>query len=224
MCHSIAQRRVNDGAPTDEPGRHLANAFVLATPDYHGSMSGAMKNSSITTTANSPAKLFGYLCTSHEKGLTPMSHMRSAVRHATLELALRLCIHPDEDFTPRTTQKPRLVSRLAMLGRDLSFMADDLEQFQRDLASTEQETSGQISLRMYNRGMRRLAMAESAAIGLSGWSVIHHFYFNTRQLGGRPICLSSPKYIVGQLRSLRYLFLLCTRFMRNADESAGSSL
>jgi len=120
-----------------------ANAFVLATPDYHGSMSGAMKNFLDYHHREFSGKLFGYLCTSHEKGLTPMSHMRSAVRQCYgWSLPYGLCIHPDEDFDAQGQLKnPRLVSRLAMLGRDLVVYGQMIwEQFQRDLASTEQET------------------------------------------------------------------------------------
>ncbi len=57
-----------------------ANAFLLGTPDYHGSMSGAMKNFLDYFWKEFAGKLFGYVCASHEKGLTPMDQMRTAVR------------------------------------------------------------------------------------------------------------------------------------------------
>src|SRR5208282_4839146 len=41
-----------------------ANAFVLATPDYHGSMSGAMKNFLDHGHREFSGKLFAFLCTS----------------------------------------------------------------------------------------------------------------------------------------------------------------
>ena len=57
-----------------------ADAFLLATPDYHGSMSGAMKNFLDYHWEEFAGKLFGYICASHEKGLTAMDQMRTAVR------------------------------------------------------------------------------------------------------------------------------------------------
>lgn len=47
-------------------------AFVLATPDYHGSMSGSMKNFLDYYWEEFAGKTFGYICTSREKGLTVM--------------------------------------------------------------------------------------------------------------------------------------------------------
>jgi FMN reductase len=49
-----------------------ADAFLLATPDYPGSMSGAIKNFLDYQTDELAGKLFGYLCASHEEGLTAM--------------------------------------------------------------------------------------------------------------------------------------------------------
>jgi azobenzene reductase len=45
-----------------------ADAFVLASPDYHGSMSGAMKNFLDFYWEEFAGKTFGYICSSHEKG------------------------------------------------------------------------------------------------------------------------------------------------------------
>jgi NAD(P)H-dependent FMN reductase len=57
-----------------------ADAFILATPDYHGSMAGSMKNFLDYFWSEFAGKLFGYICSSHEKGLTVMDQMRTAVR------------------------------------------------------------------------------------------------------------------------------------------------
>jgi multimeric flavodoxin WrbA len=44
-----------------------ADAFILASPDYHGSMSGTMKNFLDHYWEEFAGKTFGYICTSHEK-------------------------------------------------------------------------------------------------------------------------------------------------------------
>ena len=74
------------GIKSDHPAVHRAiadvewaDAFILATPDYHGSMSGAIKNFLDYHWQALAGKLFGYLCSSHEKGLLPMEQMRTAV-------------------------------------------------------------------------------------------------------------------------------------------------
>ena len=57
-----------------------ADAFVLATPDYHCSMSGSLKNFLDYFWSEFIGKTFGYIVGSHEKGLTVMHQMRTAVR------------------------------------------------------------------------------------------------------------------------------------------------
>src|SRR5690242_15761373 len=47
-----------------------ADAFLLATPDYHGSISGAIKNFLDYHWDEFAGKLFGNACASHEVGLT----------------------------------------------------------------------------------------------------------------------------------------------------------
>ena len=49
-----------------------ADAFVLATPDYHCSMSGSLKNFLNYFWSEFTGKTFGYIVGSHEKGLTVM--------------------------------------------------------------------------------------------------------------------------------------------------------
>jgi NAD(P)H-dependent FMN reductase len=57
-----------------------ADAFVLVSLDYHGSMSGSIKNFLDYYWKEFAGKIFGYICTSHEKGLTVLDQMRTAVR------------------------------------------------------------------------------------------------------------------------------------------------
>ncbi len=107
-----------------------ADAFVLATPDYHGSMSGAMKNFLDYHWKELAGKLFGYLCASHEKGLLPMEQMRVAVRQCYgWSLPYGVSIGGDETSLPAANE-----ARLRMLGRDLAvYGALIRDQFKRDL-------------------------------------------------------------------------------------------
>ena len=57
-----------------------ADALILASPDYHGSMSGTIKNFLDHFWREFAGKTFAYVCTSHERGLTVMDQMRTAVR------------------------------------------------------------------------------------------------------------------------------------------------
>ena len=65
-----------------------ADSYVLASPDYHGSMSGAMKNLLDYYWKEFAGKTFGYIVASHEKGLTVMDQMRTGYVNVRLEHAL----------------------------------------------------------------------------------------------------------------------------------------
>lgn len=113
-----------------------ADTFVLGTPDYHGSMSGALKNFLDYHWEEFAGKLFGYICASHEKGLTVMDQMRTAVRQCYgWSLPYGISIHGEHDLAADgTVSNPRLASRLAMLGRDLVVYGELLRnQFQQDI-------------------------------------------------------------------------------------------
>jgi FMN reductase len=120
-----------------------AEAFVLASPDYHGSMSGAMKNFLDYYWTEFAGKMFGYLCASHEKGLTAMEQMRTAVRQCYgWSLPYGASFHGDEDFDANgNIQNAYVARRLRMMARDLvTYGALINQQFIADLSSDETET------------------------------------------------------------------------------------
>ena len=98
-----------------------ADAYILATPDYHGSMSGSLKNFLDYFWSEFAGKTFGYLVASHEKGLTVMDQMRTAVRQCYgWSIPYGVSINPEDDFDDkRKVINKRLSSRLDMLARDL---------------------------------------------------------------------------------------------------------
>jgi NAD(P)H-dependent FMN reductase len=98
-----------------------ADALIIASPDYHGSMSGAVKNFFDYHWSEFAGKLFGYICTSHEKGLTAMDQMRTAVRQCYgWSLPYGVSIHAEHDDLPLEAGvgSAELQRRLQMLARD----------------------------------------------------------------------------------------------------------
>ena len=120
-----------------------ADAFILATPDYHGSMSGSMKNFLDYYWSEFAGKLFGYVCASHEKGLTAMDQMRTAIRQCYgWSMPYGISINGEEDFDEnQKIINEKLDSRLAMLARDLLVYGRFIrEQFVKDLESSLSNT------------------------------------------------------------------------------------
>ncbi len=137
-----------DAGPEEHVARVLADvawaeALVLSTPDYHGSMSGAMKNFLDYHWSEFSGKLFGFLCTSHEKGITAMEGMRLAVRQCYgWSLPYGVAIHGQHDFgEDGKINSPRLESRLRMAARDMVVYGSLLHgQFNEDLANNIRDT------------------------------------------------------------------------------------
>jgi FMN reductase len=120
-----------------------ADVFILGTPDYHGSMSGAMKNFLDYHWREFAGKLFAYLCTSHEKGLTAMEQMRTAVRQCYgWSLPYGVSFDGKDAFlADGQLQNEQLAARLQMTARDLVTYGTVIrDQFERDLHSDENQT------------------------------------------------------------------------------------
>ncbi len=120
-----------------------ANCFVLASPDYHGSMSGTLKNFLDHYWTEFAGKLFTYVCASHEKGLTAMDQMRTVVRQCYgWSLPYGVAVNGDTDFDAEGQMKNQNVARrLRMLGRDLTVYGSLIcAQFERDLLDTAPDT------------------------------------------------------------------------------------
>lgn len=140
ILYSKAQETEEIRKATDDV--KWADAFILATPDYHGSMSGSMKNFLDYFWSVFAGKLFGYICASHEKGLTVMDQMRTAVRQCYgWSMPYGISVNGEEDFNGAEIINGRIKSRLEMLARDLVVYGKPIrEQFVTDLKGTEPNT------------------------------------------------------------------------------------
>ena len=120
-----------------------ADVLILTTPDYHGSMSGPMKNFLDHYWQEFAGKTFGYICASHEKGLTVMDQMRTAVRQCYgWSLPYGISVNGEEDFNEAgEIANSLLTKRLRMLARDLIIYGELIrKQFVQDLSSKESDT------------------------------------------------------------------------------------
>lgn len=132
----------NEGLRVTNESVEWADAFVLGSPDYHGSMSGAMKNFLDFYWEEFAGKAFGYLCASHEKGLTVMDQMRTAVRQCYgWSLPYGVSFNGNEDFDGEEIKNRTVERRLRMLARDLIAYGSLIrQQFLSDLESDTPDT------------------------------------------------------------------------------------
>ena len=121
-----------------------ADALILASPDYHGSMSGTIKNFLDHFWREFAGKTFAYVCTSHERGLTrhgsdedsSYDNVMDGVCRMERRLMATMILMKMETLTNLALER-----RLRMLARDLVIYGRIIrEQFQNDLASSEVAT------------------------------------------------------------------------------------
>lgn len=119
-----------------------ADAFILASPDYHGSMSGVLKNFLDYFWKEFSGKTFGYICASHEKGLTVMDQMRTSVRQCygwSMPYGISTSSE-DFDQTGNVVNK-RTRTRLEMMARDIVYYGKAIrEQFLSDTSEKVRES------------------------------------------------------------------------------------
>ncbi|MGH9926966.1 MAG: NADPH-dependent FMN reductase, partial [Nitrososphaeraceae archaeon] len=99
---------------------------------------GAMKNFLDYYWEEFAGKTFGYICTSHEKGLTVMDQMRTAVRQCYgWSLPYGISVNGQEDFNKvGEVTNSLLDKRLRMLARDLVVYGKLIRgQFLQDLST-----------------------------------------------------------------------------------------
>ena len=118
---------------------HRADVLVLATPDYHGSVSGALKNFLDHFWKEFTGKLFGSVVASHEKGLTATDQIRTVVRQCYgWSLPYSVAYAEPDDVKDGEIVSAALGKRLEMMVRDLRIYGRLLaDQRHADLAGSD---------------------------------------------------------------------------------------
>src|SRR5256714_9866378 len=116
-----------------------ADVYVLGTPDYHGSISSAMKNFLDHFWQEFAGKLFATIVASHEKGLTVTDQLRTVARQCyAWSLPYGISFSEDADVKGSKIVSDSLVKRAEMMVRDIRIYGELLGRQRRaDLASDE---------------------------------------------------------------------------------------
>ncbi len=116
-----------------------ADVFVFATPDYHGSMSGVLKNFLDHFWKEYSGKLFASIVGSYEKGLTVADQIRTVARQCyAWSIPYAVSFNEKADFDELMDPTSDLDNRLRMLAQDVVVYGRVLaEQREKDLAGTD---------------------------------------------------------------------------------------
>jgi FMN reductase len=116
-----------------------ADVVLLGTPDYHGSISGSMKNFLDHFWHEFAGKLFAHIVASHEKGLTVIDQLRTVARQCyAWTLPYGVSFTEDKDVKGGQIISDDLKRRLEMMIRDVRVYGSVLsEQRKADLAGSE---------------------------------------------------------------------------------------
>src|SRR6267378_7317049 len=116
-----------------------ADVVLLGTPDYHGGISGAMKNFLDHFWREFAGKLFATIVASHEKGLTVTDQLRTVARQCyAWTLPYGVSFTEDEDVKDGEIVSDPLKQRLEMMVRDVRIYGALLGQQRRaDLQATD---------------------------------------------------------------------------------------
>src|SRR5947207_2587215 len=117
----------------------IADVYILGTPDYHGSISSAMKNFLDHFWREFAGKLFATIVASHEKGLTVTDQLRTVARQCyAWSLPYGVSFADEVDVKDGKIISDSLQTRLDMLTRDARIYGEILAgQRRADLATAD---------------------------------------------------------------------------------------
>ncbi|PYI87903.1 MAG: NADPH-dependent FMN reductase [Verrucomicrobia bacterium] len=127
------------GFPAMQARVHQADVYVLGTPDYHGSLSSAMKNFLDHFWKEFAGKLFATIVASHEKGLTVTDQLRTVARQCyAWSLPYGVSFDEEQDVREGRIVDESFATRLEMFVRDVRVYGEVLaRQRQTDLAGQD---------------------------------------------------------------------------------------
>jgi NAD(P)H-dependent FMN reductase len=116
-----------------------ADVFLMGTPDYHGSMSGVLKNFLDHFWRELGGKLFAPIVASYDKGLTVTDQIRTVARQCyAWSMPYTVSFADKADFKDGRIVNDGFKQRLDMLLRDVRVYGELLARQRRaDLAGTE---------------------------------------------------------------------------------------
>lgn len=116
-----------------------ADVFLLGTPDYHGSVSGVMKNFLDHFWQEFAGKLFATVVASHEKGLTVTDQLRTVARQCyAWSMPYAVSFVDKADVKDGQIISDSFRQRVEMFARDIRVYGEVLaRQRQVDLAGTD---------------------------------------------------------------------------------------
>jgi len=116
-----------------------ADAVILGSPDYHGSISSTLKNFLDHFWKEFAGKLFASIVASHEKGLTTHDQLRTVARQCyAWTLPYGISLQEKVDVRDDSVVSENLQERLDMMARDIAVYGRLLAAQRRaDLAATE---------------------------------------------------------------------------------------
>lgn len=116
-----------------------ADVLILGTPDYHGSISSALKNFLDHFWHEFAGKLFATIVASHEKGLTVTDQLRTVARQCyAWSLPYGVAFADKADVQDGQIVSEALRKRLTMMVRDTRVYGELLAKQRRaDLAGTD---------------------------------------------------------------------------------------
>lgn len=136
----------NPDTAADQPGFaalkarvNRADVFIFGTPDYHGSISGALKNFLDHFWLEFAGKLFATVVASHEKGLTVTDQLRTVARQCyAWSLPYGVSFAEDTEVKDGKIVSNQAQERLDMMIRDVRVYGEALARQRRaDLAGCE---------------------------------------------------------------------------------------
>ena len=115
-----------------------ADALLLGTPDYHGSMSGVLKNFLDHFWQEYTGKLFATIVGSYDKGLTVADQLRTVARQCyAWSIPYAVCFVDKADVKDGSIINESFGARLDMLVRDVKVYGELIaRQRQEDLLGT----------------------------------------------------------------------------------------